>query len=243
MATAKKLIDQAIELSDAGKYRKAHDLLTKAIKLDGSIAQAYFERAISLMGMDRDRDALPDLDRCLELDPAYPGARDWRARALSSTGSLQLAAEERLRSLREHPNGPYPRMGVCPQEWADCAEAFAKAGDTARAVALLEEYLSKYARKVTAYASFETAPLRLLARLLLQAGEADRAATLARTAYSNIKHRCPMDFVVYALALEAVGDKQEALKVAEEALRENDQMEEAIALKRRLSRNSGRRKR
>jgi hypothetical protein len=43
-----------------------------------------------------------------------------------------------------------------------------------------------------------------------------------------------MDFVVYALALEAVGHKEEELKVTEEALRQNDQMDEAIALRRRL---------
>jgi hypothetical protein len=43
-----------------------------------------------------------------------------------------------------------------------------------------------------------------------------------------------MDFLIYALALEAVGHKEEALQVADEALRQNDQMEEAIALKKRL---------
>jgi len=74
----------------------------------------------------------------------------------------------------------------------------------------------------------------MLARLLLRAGTADRAPSLARAAYSNEKHRCPMDFVVYALALEAVGHKEEELKVTEEALRQNDQMDEAIALRRRL---------
>ena len=40
------------------------------------------------------------------------------------------------------------------------------------------------------------------------------------------------------LALEAVGRKEESLHVAEEALRQNDQMEEAIALKRRLLRDA-----
>jgi hypothetical protein len=73
----------------------------------------------------------------------------------------------------------------------------------------------------------------MLARLLLRAGSRP-CASLARAAYSNEKHRCPMDFVVYALALEAVGHKEEELKVTEEALRQNDQMDEAIALRRRL---------
>ncbi len=234
MATAKQIIDEAIDLSNAGDYRKAQKLLTKAIKLDASNAQAHFERAIVLMNMDRDEDALADLDRCLALDAAFPGARDWRAKALAGTGSLQLAATERLKSLREHPDGKYKGMGVSPQEWAECAEAFVQAGDTKTAIALLEEYLADHAKKVSSYARFETAPLRMLARLLLQVGKTDRAASLARTAYSNEKHRCPMDFVVHALALEAVGHKEEALKVTEEALRQNDQMDEAIALRQRL---------
>lgn len=234
MATAKQIIDEAIDLSNAGDYQKAHKLLIEAIKLDPSNAQAHFERAIVLMDMNRDEDALPDLDRCLELNPAFPGARDWRARALAGTGSLQRAAKERLKSLREHPDGKYEGMGVNPQEWADCADAYAKAGDANTAATLLEEYLADHAGKVSTYARFETAPLRMLARFLLQSGDVDRAASLARAAYSNEKHRCPMDFLVYALALEAIGHKEEALKVAEEALQQNDEMEEAITLRKRL---------
>src|SRR5262245_60556195 len=115
MATAKHIIDEAIDLSNAGNYPKAHKLLTRAIKLEASNAQAHFERAMVLMNMDRDEDALADLDRCLELDAAFPGARDWRAKALAGTGRLQLAATARLQSLREHPDGKYLGMGVSPQ--------------------------------------------------------------------------------------------------------------------------------
>src|SRR5690242_19488985 len=100
MVTANQIIDEAIDLSNAGDNRKAYKLLSKAIKLDASNAQAYFERAIALMNMDRDQDALLDQDQCLALEPDFPGARDWRARALAGTGSLQLAAQERLKSLR-----------------------------------------------------------------------------------------------------------------------------------------------
>ena len=186
------------------------------------------------MDLDRDQDALADLDRCLELDPTFPVRQDWRAKALAGTGNLQLAAQETLKALRAHPEGKYAGMGVCPQDWADCAEAFVKAGDVKTATALLEEYLAKYAQKVTSYACYTTAPLRMLARFLLQAGDADRAAGLARTAYSNIQHRCPMDILVYALTLEAIGHKEEALQVAEEALRINDQEQEALALRERV---------
>jgi tetratricopeptide (TPR) repeat protein len=242
MVTAKQIIDQAIDLSDAGNYHKAYSLFTQAIKLDRFSAQAYFERAMVLMNMDRVVEALVDFDECLKLNPRFPGARDWRARALETTGKLDSAAQERLQSLRDNPDGPHEGVGVSPQAWADCAEAFARAGDSKRAIALLEEYLAMHSKKVTSYARFETAPLRILARLMIQVGATDRAVVLARSAYSNIKHRCPMDFVVYGLALEADGEKEEALKIAEEALRENDQLEEAIELKLRLTNNSKRSK-
>jgi tetratricopeptide (TPR) repeat protein len=189
---------------------------------------------MALLNLNRDGEALPDFGRALELNPRFPGARSWRARTLASLGQHREAAGDWLQDLRDYPDGPHAGMGVCPQNWADCAEQFALAGNPGRAIALLEEYLGRYAARVTAYADSVTAPLRLLARLLLQAGEADRAVELARTAYANLQHRCPADFVVYGLALEAVGRKEESLQVAEKALRENDQMEEAIALKRRL---------
>jgi tetratricopeptide (TPR) repeat protein len=231
---ARRLIHKGIERSDNGDYEGAVKHLTRAIEAEPANPQAYHERAMALLSLDRDREALADFGRALELRPRFTGARSGRSRTFARLGEHRGAAEDWLQELRDCPDGPHAGMGVCPQNWADCAEQFVLAGDSKRAIELLEEYLSRHAVRVTAYACYETAPLRLLARVLLKAGKADRAAELARTAYSNFKHRCPMDLVVYGLALEAVGQKVESLKVAEEALLQNDRMEEAIALKRRL---------
>jgi tetratricopeptide (TPR) repeat protein len=191
---------------------------------------------MALLNLKRDGEAVADFERALALDPVFPGARSWLAHTLANLGEHHRAGEEWLRELSDRPDGPHAGMGVCPQNWAYCAEQFAKSGDFGRAIELLEEYLVRHATRVTAYACYATAPLRLLARLLLQAGEVHRAAELAQTAYSNLKHRCPMDLVVYGLALEAVGRTDEARRVAEEALSQNDQMGEAIALRQRLLR-------
>jgi hypothetical protein len=83
-------------------------------------------------------------------------------------------------------------MGVCPQSWADCAEQFASAGDPVQAIELLEEYLARHATRVTAYVCYETAPLRILARLLFESGETDRAAKLREQARAS-PHRVPAD--------------------------------------------------
>jgi tetratricopeptide (TPR) repeat protein len=230
---ATRLIHRAIDRSDDGDHEGAIKLLVRAIKAGPANAQAYHQRAMALANLERYSDAVADFERALALDSVFPGTREWLARTLARLGEHRRAAEEWLRYLRDNPDGSLG-MGVCPQDWADCAQQFVLAGDPARAVALLEEYLARHAARVAVHACYETAPLRLLARLLLQAGQAGRAVELARAAYSNVKHRCPMDFVVYGLALEAAGHNEESLKVAEEALLRNDQMEEAIALKRRL---------
>jgi predicted Zn-dependent protease len=191
-APATRLVHKAIDRSDEGDYEGAVKLLTRAIKADPSNAQAFHERAMALLNLGRGLEALLDFDRALELNPQLPGARDWRARTLRDLGEHRRAAEDWLRELRDHPDGPHEGMGVCPQTWADCAEEFAKAGDSALAVQLLEEYLTKHACRVTSYACYETAPLRLLARLLDERGEHKRAEDLRARARAS-PHKVPAD--------------------------------------------------
>jgi predicted Zn-dependent protease len=189
---AVRLIHKAIDRSDRGDYEGAVKLLTRAIKADQSNPQAYHERAMTLLNLNRDREALADFSKALELNPRFPGARDWRARTLAGLDDHRGAAEDWLQELRDRPNGPHEGMGVCPQTWADCAEQFALAGDPQRAIELLEEYLARYAAYVTRYACYETAPLRLLARLLDQTGDPERAADLRARARAS-PHRVPAD--------------------------------------------------
>src|SRR5688572_27386998 len=115
---------------------------------------------MALASLNRDAEAVADFERSLALDPVFPGARESLARTLAGMGEHRRAGEEWLRYLRANPDGP-PGMGVSPQSWADCAREFSRAGDPARAVELLEEYQARHAARVTAYACYETAPLRL----------------------------------------------------------------------------------
>jgi tetratricopeptide (TPR) repeat protein len=188
---AMRLIDEAIDRSDEGDYEGALELLARAIEAEPANPQAHHERAMALVNLDREREAVDAFERALELDPAFPGARDWLARTLAGLGEHRRAGEEWLRYLRDNPDGP-PGMGVSPQSWSDCAEQFALAGDPARAVELLEEYLERHATRVAAYACYETAPLRLLARLLSEAGDVQRAAELRARARAS-PHRVPAD--------------------------------------------------
>ncbi len=178
---ANRLVGKAIYRSDDGDYEGAVKLLNRAIKIDPANAQAYNERAMAQLNLNRDQEALPDCGRALELNPRFPGARGWRARTLAKLGDHRGAAEEWLHILRDR-TWSYGGTGVKPRQWADCAEQFALAGDLDRAIALLEKYLARHATD----ADFETAPLRVLATLLIQAGKADRAVDLAQAAYARL---------------------------------------------------------
>ncbi len=234
MSDSTGLVHRAIDLSDAEDYIGAINLLTRAITDEPKDAQAYFERGMASLNLDQDADAVADFDRALSIDPDFPGARDWRSRALASLGDHQSAAEDRLKDLRAHPDGPYEGMGVSPQKWADCAQAFVNAGNHKAARELLEDYFENYVNNVTSYAHFETAPMRLLARLLIQSGDSERACEFAERAYSS-KHQCPTDLLIYALALESAGDFSAARRVGEEARQSNDQMPGLKELLERLS--------
>jgi tetratricopeptide (TPR) repeat protein len=234
MPNSTELVHRAIDLSDAEDYRGAVNLLTQAISADSNNAQTYFERGMALLNFDQNVDAIADFDRALTIDPEFPGARDWRARTLASLGDHQRAADDRLKALRANPDGPYQGMGVIPQDWADCAESFLNAGNHNKARELLEEYFASHAKKVKSYAHFETAPMRMLAKLLIQSGDSDRACEFGKYAYSS-KHQCPADVLVYALALEASGNLADARKVCAEAMEINDQVPGVKELHERLA--------
>ena len=234
MPDSTELVHRAIDLSDAEDFTAALNLLTRAITVDPTNAQAYFERGMVLLNLDQDANAVADFDRALAIDHEFPGARDWRSKALASLGDHQSASEDLLKDLQSHPDGPYQGMGVSPQKWTDCADAFIKAGSHQKARELLEDYFNNYASRVTSYAHFETAPMRMLAKLLIQSGDSGRACEFAQQAYSS-KHQAPADVLCYALALEASGKLPRAQEVCAEAMEINDQMPGVRELHERLS--------
>lgn len=228
-----QLIHKAIDFSDDGEFLDAVNLLTKAIIIEANNEQAYFERGMAYLELDRNADAIADFDRALKIDPQYSGALDWRARTLASLGDFQRAAEDQLKNLRDNPDGKYG-AGVNPQSWAECAESFVSAGDHDKARELLEEYFALHVTKVDAYVSYQTAPMRLLSKLLIQKGEFERALEFSNKAYSS-EHQVPADILAYALALEASAEIEDAKKISQEAMKINDQMPGLKQLHQRLA--------
>ena len=138
-----RLVHRGIDLADDENYSGAMRYFTRAIEIDAGNEQAYFERGMAQLGLEKDREAITDFEQALKLDPKYPGARSWLARTLAGLGEHRRAAEEWLRLLRDEPNGDL-HMGVSPVDWAECAGEFALAGDRDTAIVLLEEYFAQY---------------------------------------------------------------------------------------------------
>lgn len=75
------LCNLACLYQDNGLSEKAMEYFEKAIDADNSNAVAYFDRAISYeeMGHEHYEDALADYDKCLEINPYFNEARQYRA--------------------------------------------------------------------------------------------------------------------------------------------------------------------
>lgn len=206
--TCREEVEKAIALSGKRHFKKALAILDALITDEPTCSQAFFERGMVHMEQDKDSLAIPDLSQALELEPNYPGARDWLSRALARTGQHQRAAEVLHQELMLNPNVP-PGMGVSPDSWSRCAEWFATAGDTVKALTVLEEYFTSYAGAVTKYSSSSTAPLRTKARLLLARGETGAAISVMTQAIGS-PHKVPADHEVLIEAHIRAGRKEEA---------------------------------
>lgn len=94
-----------------------------------------------------------------------------------------------------NPDGKYG-MGEAPHRWAACAESLFKGGQADHAILVLEEYFKEHANKVDAYKSYETAPLRLYAKLLIHKGDFKGALAKIEEAM-NSEHKVPADHEVF----------------------------------------------
>jgi hypothetical protein len=137
-------LDAAIDLSDDRKWKAALKAFDRLVKTYPGEMQPRFERAMVLLSLDRDQDAIADLEHVLKHDADYPGARDWYARAQAGNGKPLLAAQTKLEELQALAPEDWSANG---QAWADCARYFLEAGAPERALAALDIYFARYEGK------------------------------------------------------------------------------------------------
>ena len=169
--------------------------------------QPRFERAIVLLNLDRDLEAIGDLEHVLEHCPDYPGAATWYAIALHDQGKPMQAAEVKLKYLQSKPPEDWSVNG---QAWADCAGYFLKAGTPERALAALDIYFEHYEGKQTGFDMFLGAPYRFRAEALLLLGQRQEALEAVERACADL-HSVPANRFLRLRILAALGDRDGAV--------------------------------
>ncbi len=200
-------LEAAIDLSDTGEWSKALKDLDRLVAGYPDEMQARFERAMVLLNLDRDADAIVDLEHVLKHAPEYPGAKHWYAVAQAAQGKPMLAAETRLQELQALDPEHWTAGG---QAWADCADYFLKAGAPERALAALDIYFDRYEAKQRGKRVYSPAPFRMQARTLLILGRPQEALAAAERALAH-PGTVPADAFVRLRALAAVGETDRAV--------------------------------
>ena len=91
--------------SRSGVYEKAIPDYTKAIELDDTFAEAYFNRGGSYYELGRFDEAISDLTRAIELDPEDDRFYGWRSLAhlFNDQPDLAQADQDMCEELRFRP--------------------------------------------------------------------------------------------------------------------------------------------
>ncbi len=192
-------IIKAIDYSDNEEYQMAIDICTGLIKSNSNYDRAYFERAMAYLNLNKDNLAINDFKKLLQLNPEYPGAKDWYSRTLSGLSDFKSSADMKLSELRDNPDGEYG-MGISPQSWAECAETYYKAGEVKKAEEILNEYFNEKIKKVDKYLSYETAPRRILTKVFIDTGRFQHALEESTKTMISV-HKIPVDYELFIESL------------------------------------------
>ncbi|MBZ0136535.1 MAG: tetratricopeptide repeat protein [Planctomycetes bacterium] len=93
-----------------GNHEIAIERYTRALELAPNNAECMYNRAIVLRGVDRDQEALKDLNEAIRLDPNFTLAYIARAGVLWENGEREPAREDLLEAMRKRPEWPQPHM-------------------------------------------------------------------------------------------------------------------------------------
>lgn len=83
------------------KYLDAVNEFSLAIKENPKDSESYYSRAISLINMERNKEALPDLNKCLSLDAKHWQAYSWRGYLTLVSSSSAKATQEGIEDLNQ----------------------------------------------------------------------------------------------------------------------------------------------
>jgi tetratricopeptide (TPR) repeat protein len=127
---AAALFEQGQTAHEKGNLNNAVRLYTSAVKIDPSFFQAYYQRSVALIALDRPAEAESDLRKTLELEPRFARAHRGLGRLLLDRGITDEAKQEFERALEIDPKLEGVRIYY--------GSALIKTGQPARAVEQLK---------------------------------------------------------------------------------------------------------
>ena len=93
-----------------GNSNLAIERYTRALALAPNNAECIYNRAIVLRSVERDQEALKDLNQAIRLDPNFTLAYIARSGVLWENGEQEAAREDLLTAMRKRPEWPQPHM-------------------------------------------------------------------------------------------------------------------------------------
>lgn len=93
-----------------GKRDVAVERYTRALELAPNNAECMYNRAIVLRSLERDQEALKDLNEAIRLEPNFTLAFIARAGVLWENNEREAAREDLLEAMRKRPEWPQPHM-------------------------------------------------------------------------------------------------------------------------------------
>ena len=136
-----------------GDLHSALKFYTTAIAADGSLFQAYYQRATALIGLGREADALADLKKVTELDPNFERAHRGLGQLYLDRGQVDDAKRELARAIELDPKLTGVRIYY--------ASALLRSGEPQRAIEHLRFAIEQREEVTLAYALVGVAEERL----------------------------------------------------------------------------------
>jgi tetratricopeptide (TPR) repeat protein len=136
-----------------GDLNTAVKLYTTAINADGSLFQAFYQRATALVGLGREGEALGDLQKACEIEPSFARAHRGLGQLFLDRGQIEDAKRELARAIELEPKLTGVRIFY--------ASALLRSGDPQRAIEHLRFAIEQREEVTLAYALVGVAEERL----------------------------------------------------------------------------------
>src|SRR5215467_10902851 len=100
---AASLFEQGQNAQEKGNLNTATRLYTRAVSADPSLYQAYYQRAVALLGLEQTDDAQADLRKSIQIEPGFARAHRALGLLLLDKGITEEARTELARAVELDP--------------------------------------------------------------------------------------------------------------------------------------------